>query len=170
MRARTQEYGEKALPPNRNTVYLSYLDSVKYFRPEARDAAGERALRSLVYHEILLAYMAHARRLGMNALYIWSCPPLAVRRRTCLPPGSACAALPKTCSASPGRRAVASHACSIDRAHCPARARPLQLPLFRLACALHALIYALHQRLDDATLTVGCCRVRAQQRTADESR
>ena len=74
-----QEYDESCPAPNTNTCYLSYLDSVKYFRPEAKTAMNDAALRSMVYHEVLLGYMEHAKALGMDAMYIWSCPPLAVR-------------------------------------------------------------------------------------------
>lgn len=73
-----QEYGEDAPAPNKNTVYLSYLDSVRYFQPEGKDSGGVQALRTHVYHEVLLAYMQQAVKLGMNAMYIWSCPPVAV--------------------------------------------------------------------------------------------
>lgn len=79
-----QEYGEDAPAPNKNTVYLSYLDSVRYFQPEGKDAGGAQALRTHVYHEVLLAYMDQAIKLGMNAMYIWSCPPVAVRARSTL--------------------------------------------------------------------------------------
>lgn len=73
-----QEYGEDAPAPNKNTVYLAYLDSVKHFRPEEKDSGGT-ALRTMVYQEVLLAYIDRAAMLGMNSIYIWSCPPLAVR-------------------------------------------------------------------------------------------
>ena len=81
-----QEYGGECDAPNRNTCYLSYLDSVKYFQPELKSAMADVALRTLVYHEILLSYMEHAKQLGMNAMYIWSCPPLAVRPPSTEPP------------------------------------------------------------------------------------
>ena len=46
-----QEYGDDCPAPNRKWVYLSYLDSVKYFRPEI-EAAG--TVVRLTSHTVLL--------------------------------------------------------------------------------------------------------------------
>jgi len=48
-------------------VYLAYIDSVEHFRP--------RRLRTQVYHEMLSAYFATARKRGFSTIHIWSCPP-----------------------------------------------------------------------------------------------
>jgi E1A/CREB-binding protein len=61
-------------------VYLSYLDSVKYFQPEvqAGPSQGNISLRTFVYHELLLAYLQFVRELGYETMLIWACPPLQV--------------------------------------------------------------------------------------------
>lgn len=48
-------------------VYIAYLDSVEHFRP--------RRLRTSVYHEILVSYLATARMRGFSSAHIWACPP-----------------------------------------------------------------------------------------------
>lgn len=48
-------------------VYIAYLDSVEHFRP--------RTMRTSVYHEILVAYLATARLRGYESANIWACPP-----------------------------------------------------------------------------------------------
>jgi E1A/CREB-binding protein len=64
-----QEYGSDCPEPNKNRVYISYLDSVRYFESEP---GGHR---STVYHSVLVAYLEWTRRLGFKHVHIWVEPP-----------------------------------------------------------------------------------------------
>ena len=62
------EYGHSSPNPNQRRVYISYLDSVHFFKP--------RYLRTLIYQEILVAYIAYIKARGFHTVHIWACPPV----------------------------------------------------------------------------------------------
>ena len=64
-----QEYGSECPEPNTNRVYISYLDSVRYFK------SAPEGQRTTVYHSILINYLDYARGLGFEHGHIWVSPP-----------------------------------------------------------------------------------------------
>jgi hypothetical protein len=61
------EFDAKCPPPNSSCCYIAYLDSVDYMRP--------MEARTLVYHEILVAYLKWSQARGFLRCHIWACPP-----------------------------------------------------------------------------------------------
>ncbi|KAJ8402202.1 hypothetical protein AAFF_G00370670 [Aldrovandia affinis] len=62
-----QEYGWECPFPNTRRVYISYLDSIHFFKPQI--------LQTAVCHEILIGYLEYVKRIGYTTGHIWACPP-----------------------------------------------------------------------------------------------
>jgi hypothetical protein len=69
---RAQEYGSDCPLPNKNRLYISYLDSVRLLRATPAEGA-----RTLVYHAILQGYMQACADNGIERAHIWVAPPQA---------------------------------------------------------------------------------------------
>lgn len=62
-----QEYGSDCPQPNTRRVYITYLDSVNFFKPKEH--------RTAIYRTIILGYLEHVVALGYKYAHIWACPP-----------------------------------------------------------------------------------------------
>ena len=61
------EYPRNCSHPNKGRVYISYLDSVKFFEP--------CKLRTSVFQEILHVYFFFIQKSGFyDTVHLWSCP------------------------------------------------------------------------------------------------
>uniref|UniRef100_K3WEQ4 histone acetyltransferase n=1 Tax=Globisporangium ultimum (strain ATCC 200006 / CBS 805.95 / DAOM BR144) TaxID=431595 RepID=K3WEQ4_GLOUD len=62
-----QEYDENSnLAANRNRTYIAYIDSLVYMRP--------RHIRTSLFHETLISYLAFCKGRGFHYAHIWACP------------------------------------------------------------------------------------------------
>lgn len=61
-----QLYGTNCEEPNRNTAYVSYIDSVNLY---------PYSDRTLIYRTILLGLFSYLKTQGFVKIYLWSCPP-----------------------------------------------------------------------------------------------
>ena len=64
-----QEYGSDCPEPNTNRVYISDLDSVRYFE------SSPEGHRTTVYHSMLISYLQYAKDAGYTHAHIWVAPP-----------------------------------------------------------------------------------------------
>jgi hypothetical protein len=62
-----QEFDEHTVGANKRSVYISYLDSVKYFSPSH--------WRTPIFQELMIAYFSYARERGFAYGFLWACPP-----------------------------------------------------------------------------------------------
>ncbi|CAM9563427.1 unnamed protein product [Hapterophycus canaliculatus] len=63
----TYEYGHTCPGPNQRRVLISYLDSVNYVSP--------KKYRTLIFKEVITAYLANVKERGFHTAHIWSSPP-----------------------------------------------------------------------------------------------
>lgn len=62
-----QEYDDQCnFPENRNRTYIAYLDSLVYMRP--------RHVRTNLFHQLLISYLAFCKNRGFEYAHIWACP------------------------------------------------------------------------------------------------
>ncbi|UIZ21275.1 hypothetical protein KXD40_001202 [Peronospora effusa] len=62
-----EEYDKHCeLPTNRKRTYIAYLDSLVYMRP--------RHVRTSLFHQILISYLAFCKGKGYEYAHIWACP------------------------------------------------------------------------------------------------
>jgi E1A/CREB-binding protein len=62
-----QEYdGQCNFAANRNRAYIAYIDSLVYMRP--------RHVRTNLFHQILISYLANCKDRGFEYAHIWACP------------------------------------------------------------------------------------------------
>jgi len=83
------EFGPDCPEPNRNKVYLAYVDSVQLYHKSSCDMFGEAVHchslcsdpdgcndeRKRIVRALLMGYLDSARRRGYKSTYIWSMPP-----------------------------------------------------------------------------------------------